>query len=203
MDKGLISEMSRRFGVLAIMSMWLAAACTNVAIAKPVNYQVQSGSSVSFVGTQQGEKFIGVFKSFDASIVMDSDNPGQSVFDVSIHLKSADSKNAERDSALATSAWFDVAHHPDAHFKTVTFRSTPQGMVADADLTIRDKTKRLVFPFSFKKTPTGATLDAKVTLSRLDYGLGAGEWADESMIGHGVDVIVHLNLSVVSDKAHH
>jgi polyisoprenoid-binding protein YceI len=175
------------------------------AFSKPLDYQVQPGSSLSFVGTQQGEQFTGVFKSFAAKVRMDREQPNQSLLDVSIELKSADSKNAERDAALATASWFDVAHYPTAHFKSVGFRQTAQGSVADAVLTIRDKTQRVVFPFVFKPTATGATLDAKVTLNRLDYGLGAGEWADESMVGHNVSVLVHLNLSAVpaTTQVHH
>jgi cytochrome b561 len=192
--------MKRRAMALAGLSlMWMGW----VSAAAPKTYTVQSGSSLTFQGTQQGEKFSGAFKNFDATIKMDDSASNASLFDVTIHLKSTDSKNAERDAALMSASWFDVAHHPDAHFKTVGFRSTPQGTVADADLTIRDKTKRIVFPYVFKKTPTGATLDATVRLNRLDYGLGAGEWADDSMVGHAVDVLVHLTLSSPSaDPAH-
>jgi cytochrome b561 len=192
--------MMSRLMVMLGLCLWLGSGFT-----KPVTYQVKSGSTIQFSGTQQGEKFTGSFKSFDALITIDSDSPNQSNFDVTIHLKSTDSHNAERDSALATSAWFDVAHHPDAHFKTVGFKVNATSAQADADLTIRDKTKRIVFPYTFVKTASGATLDAKVRLNRLDYGLGAGEWADDSMVGQGVDVMVHLELAPAAqtDKAHH
>jgi polyisoprenoid-binding protein YceI len=73
-------------------------------------------------------------------------------------------------------------------------RPSAGGATADADLTIRGKTKRIAFPFRFTTNGTGATLDARVTLDRLDYGLGTGEWADDSVIGHKVDVLVHLVL---------
>ena len=73
-------------------------------------------------------------------------------------------------------------------------RATATGAVADADVTIKGRTKRIAFPFTWSGRAGGATLDARVTLDRLDFGLGAGEWADESMVGRKVDVIVHLTL---------
>ena len=93
-----------------------------------------------------------------------------------------------------TADWFDVAHFPVATFRTVAMRATPTGVVADADLSIKGRTKRIVFPFAWKATGTGATLDARVTLDRLDFGLGGGEWADESTVARKVDVVVHLTL---------
>jgi polyisoprenoid-binding protein YceI len=150
---------------------------------------------LQFQGTQQGEKFVGAVKLYDARIAFDVADLGGSSFEVSMQLKSIDSRSSERDAAMQTADWFDTAHYPVATFKTIGFRQTNAGIVADADLTLRGKTKRIVFPFQFSKTSAGATLDARVTLNRLDFGLGAGEWGEDSMVGHRVDVIVHLQLN--------
>ena len=157
-------------------------------------YPVQAGSSLQFQGTQQGEKFTGAIKQFDARINFDPGQLANSSFEVTMQLKSMDTRSTERDLAMQTSDWFDVSHYPIATFKTTSFRQTPQGVAADADLTIKGRSKHIIFPFVWQKTPAGATLDAKVPLDRLDFGLGAGEWSDESMVGHRVDVIVHLVL---------
>ena len=60
--------------------------------------------------------------------------------------------------------------------------------------TIKGRTKRIAFPLTWKMAGTGATLDARVTLDRLDFGLGAGDRADESTVGRKVEVVVHLTL---------
>jgi polyisoprenoid-binding protein YceI len=65
---------------------------------------------------------------------------------------------------------------------------------ADATLTIRDKTVALKFPFAFEPNADGARLKARVTLDRLAFGIGSGDWADASMIGHQVEVNVDLSL---------
>ena len=156
---------------------------------------VAAQSSLSFIGSQQGERFTGVFHAFEAKIDFAADDLAGSRFDVTIPLKSLDTKSTERDQALVTADWFDVAHFPAATFRTVGLRTTPTGVVADADLSIKGRTKRIVFPFTWKAVGAGATLDARVTLDRLDFGLGGGEWADDSTVGRKIDVVVHLALA--------
>ena len=158
-------------------------------------------STIYFVGKQQGEAFTGLIKSYQATIrYAPEDLPG-SVLDVTMDLKSIDTKSPDRDQALATDAWFDYKRFPTATFKSVgALRAAPQGATADADLTIKGKTKRIAFPFRFASSASGATLDAKVMLNRLDFGLGAGEWADNAVIGQQVEVVVHLALKPAAAK---
>ena len=61
-------------------------------------------------------------------------------------------------------------------------------VVAEADLTIKGRTQRIAFPFTWKATPSGATLDARVTLDRLAFGLAAASHGLDSrrdMLEHG------------------
>jgi len=187
----MLRSMLSGFGLLLLSGVGHAAA----------TYSVQANSTLQFQGTQQGEKFTGAIKAFDARIAYDPADLGQSSFDVTIQLKSIDSRNLERDQALQTPDWFDVSRHPTATFKTVSFRAATQGAVAEADLTIKGHTKRITFPFTFQKTGSAAILDSRVTIDRLDFGLGAGEWADDSMVGRRVEVSVHLNLLPIAPPA--
>jgi polyisoprenoid-binding protein YceI len=180
--------------------MPLAASCALLvpaipAVAAPLYLVVPAQSSLSFVATQQGEKFTGTIRSFEARIEYAADELATSGLDVTIHVRSMDSQSPDRDEALATTDWFDFGKFPNATFRTVAIRATPSGPVGDADLTIKGRTKRIAFPFTWKPTGAGATLDARVTLDRLDFGLGAGDWADESTVGRKVEVVVHLTLA--------
>lgn len=173
--------------------LWAASVTAGAA---PVFTVVPAQSSLSFIGTQQGEKFTGVIRDFDARIAYASSDLASSRLEVAMRLKSIDTKSPDRDQAIATTDWFDVAKYPVATFRTLSIRATPTGPVGEAELTIKGHTQRLAFPFSWKATPDGgATLDARVTLDRLDFGLGTGEWADESMVGRKVEVVVHLALA--------
>ena len=178
------------FAALAVTFLVTASA-----IAAPLYAVLPAQSSLSFVGTQQGEKFTGTIRDFDARIAYAPEDLATSKLDVTIRMTSMDTKSPDRDQALATADWFDFARFPTATFRTVTIRATPSGPVGDADLTIKGHTKRIAFPFTWKASASGATLDARVTLDRLDFGLGTGDWADESMVGRKVEVVVHLALS--------
>jgi len=189
----------RRPAAPAVLALAILAA-TPVAAA-PRYAVVPAQSSLGFSATQQGEKFTGAIRDFDARIEYAADDLRSSVLDVTIRVKSIDTKSPDRDQALVTADWFDVAKFPTATFRTVAIRATPSGPVGDADLTIKGRTKRIAFPFTWKAGAAGATLDAQVTLDRLDFGLGAGDWADESMVGRRVDVVVHLTLTPAAAPA--
>jgi polyisoprenoid-binding protein YceI len=188
----------RRAAWLPAMIATLAGAAASAA---PTTYAVDPAqSSLTFIATQQGEKFTGTIKSLRASVRYSPTELAASSLDVSMDLKSIDTRSGERDAALATAVWFDYAHTPIATFKSVgPLRQTRDGAVADADLVIKGRTKRITFPFRFAASGAMATLDARVTLDRLDFGLGAGEWADDSVIGHKVDVVVHLVLKATAN----
>lgn len=161
----------------------------------------QARSTLTFVGTQQGEKFTGAIKSFRALVNFAPGELASSALDVTIDVKSIDSKSPDRDQALSTEAWFDYKRFPSATFKSVgALRAAADGASADADLTIKGKTVRIAFPFKWVQSGTGATLDARVSLNRFDFNLGTGEWTDTSVVGKEVEVIVHLVLSQAAAK---
>ncbi len=180
----------------AVVVGWIMAVATgSSAHALAPTYRViKDQSTLSFVGVQQGEQFTGVIKDFVATVRYAASDLAGSLLDVVIHLRSLDTRSSERDQALATADWFAISQFPDATFRTVAIRQTVNGPVGDADLTIKGRTKRIAFPFVWAQTVHGATLDARVRLNRLDFGLGSGEWVDATVVGHQVDVIVHLTL---------
>jgi len=157
-------------------------------------------STLSFATTQQGEKFTGSFGKFEALIQYDEKDIADSKLEVNIDVKSADTHSRDRDQTLASADWFDTAHQPTATFRSVAMRMTARGPTADADLTIKGKTERIAFPFKFTVNGSDATLDGQVTLDRIAFGLGTGEWADESVVGRKVDVTTHLVLHAAPAK---
>ena len=178
--------------------LWAALALLALPVAAhaaPTTWAVDPGrSTLTFETTQQGEKFTGSFGKFQALVQYDEQAIADSRIEVTIDLRSVDTRARDRDQTLAGGDWFDVAHQPTATFRTVAMRMTARGPTADADLAIKGKTQRIAFPFRFAVTGSDATLDAHVTIDRLDYGLGAGEWADESVVGRKVEVTTHLVL---------
>jgi polyisoprenoid-binding protein YceI len=169
--------------------------------AAPEYALVPAQSTLTFVGVQQGEKFTGKFPAFTARVRYAPGDLAGSSLEATIEVPKLDTASQDRDQALAGGEWFDFAKYPTASFRTVAIRPAPKGAVADAQLSIKGHTRRILFPFTWTASATGAVLDARVTLDRLEFGLGAGEWADESIIGRTVEVAVHLVLVPVPTPA--
>jgi len=165
------------------------------AAAHASDWKLASGSRLGFEGSQQGETFTGEFKQFVADLQFDPAALAQAKFDVRIQMASVDSANSERDDAMRSGDWFNVTQFPQAHFRASQFRDLGAGNYsAEASLSLRGRTVAMVFPFRWQVDASGAHLHAKVKLDRLAFGVGAGEWEDEDLIGHQVTVSVDLNL---------
>ena len=145
-------------GAAVAAALWASA----TAAAAPLYAVVPGQSALSFNGTQQGEKFTGTIRDFDAKIAYAADDLAGSKLDVTIGVKSIDTRSPDRDQALGTADWFDFAKFPTATFRTLAIRATPAGPAGDAELTIKGHTKRIEFPFVWKAAGGGATLDARV-----------------------------------------
>lgn len=181
--------MIRRLARAAALSLLLATTA-----AFGADYTMRSGN-LQFAGVQQGERFEGRFERFAPTIRFDPADLAASRFDVQIELASASTDNDERDEALKGADFFAVATFPKARFLTTAMRRIDAThFEADATLTLRDHTVALKFPFTFETTTSGARLTAKVTLDRLAFGIGAGDWASDDDIGHQVEVTVELSL---------
>ena len=65
-------------------------------------------------------------------------------------------------------------------------------------------TQELAFPFTWSREGDRARLRAQVTLDRLSFGLGTGEWAEADWVGHSVvvDVDVWLKPAPPESAAH-
>ena len=152
-------------------------------------------STLAFTNTYQDVAYTGQFKRFTAKIDYDPADLSHARFDVDVDIASLDTQNGERDQAALGADFFDTAKFPHAHFVTTAFRKAANGEVrADGELTLRGTTRPVTLVVKFVPGGDNATLDVSAQLNRLDFGIGAGQWADPSMIGNGVTVRGHLLL---------
>ena len=152
-------------------------------------------STLTFTNTYQNVEYTGQFRHFEADIDYDPDDLAHAKFDVSVDITSLDTRNSERDHTALGADFFDATKFPKAHFVTTAFRKDAGGkVVADGVLTLRGVSKPVALTVVFALNGDTATLDVTAPLKRLDFGIGAGQWADPSMIGDGVTVHGHLLL---------
>jgi polyisoprenoid-binding protein YceI len=153
-------------------------------------------SALRFSGIYQDAPFHGQFKQFTPVIRFDPATLVDARFDVNVSTRSADAGDADKNSTLATPDFFYPDKFPSARFVTKAFRKTGDGAYeADAELTIRDQTRALKFPFHWSEAGGKAHLTAKLALDRIDYGVGGGDWADDGLIARKIDVEVDLQLT--------
>jgi polyisoprenoid-binding protein YceI len=173
--------------VLGTAPAWSATAWTTDA----------ATSKLTFVATQAGGEFEGRFKRFAPVIVFDPADLAHSRFAVDIDTTSAETGETDRDNILKGKDFFAVSQWPGARFETRGLRSiSPGGFEATGRLTLRNVTRDVRLPFTFKPGADGRTavLAGGTTVQRLDYGVGQGEWTDTQWVGNDVRIRFELHL---------
>jgi len=153
-------------------------------------------SKLQFIASQGGAEFTGGFDRFQAEIRFSKSDLEHSSARVSIPTGTVNTRNGERDAALAGADWFDVEHYPVAVFSADNFeRLNARDYRASGSLTVRDTTQPVNLVFQVQQAKGTAHLTGEATLNRLAFGLGTGEWADDKLIGVRVKVKVDLYAS--------
>jgi polyisoprenoid-binding protein YceI len=158
------------------------------------SWQLEPGSRIGFTAFQQGSPVEGSFERFTADIRFDPDDLGNSRVTVEIDAASITTGHKDRDTTLRSPGFFDAARWPTARFasKVLTRRSGDR-YEAEGELTIRDVTRDVVLPFTLTIGPDPdaadrllASAESELEISRLDYGVGQGEWASTKTVGEKV-----------------
>lgn len=176
----------------------LLAALIAAVLAMPATaaeYTVAADSTLGFTGSFQGENFDGTFRTFSAVIRYDAADLAASTFEVDIDLASVVTGDSDRDGALPDADFFDIKAFPKARFVTTAFRQSGAEVIADGTLSLKGSTKPVSLKVTFTPNGSRATLDVTTTLKRLDFNVGAGEYADTSTIANEVKVKGHLVLT--------
>jgi polyisoprenoid-binding protein YceI len=123
-------------------------------------------------------KVRGAFNEFEASAVIDGEDPTSSSVSVTLHTASVDTRNEQRDGHLRTNDLLDVDTYP-----TITFASTSiaheggNDFVVTGDLTIKGVTRSIDIPLEFQgaaKDPFGNDrigFEGSVVINRKDWGV--------------------------------
>lgn len=155
-------------------------------------------SSIQFSGKQMGAPFTGTFGAFSGEIMFDEAAPEAGNGLIEIDMDTARTGGADRDKNMKDDAWFAVKSFPKAHYKIEQFEKAGEGnYLAKGTLTIRDISRPLNLPFALDISPNAAgVIEAKalgsVTIKRLDFGVGQGDWKDTSTIGDEVEITVNV-----------
>jgi polyisoprenoid-binding protein YceI len=182
----------RHFGVLV-------GACAGVTIfgtAAAGEWTVaEDSSAVKFSAVQQGSRFNGTFRDFEAMIDFDASDPTAGSVVGIVQTGSVATRDHDRDATLQDPDWFDTGKHPEARFESQSIEAAGNGeFVANGELTIKGKTQPAAMRFTWEESESNAHFVGTMKINRFDFNVGEG-WNDTSWIGQDVDVEVDLNLS--------
>lgn len=156
-------------------------------------------STLQFTFTQAGAKNQGAFRRFSVAFDFAPDNLAASRLEVTIDVASLDTGDGERDGTLRDTDLFSVKKFPQARFSATTITRTAAGYEAVGKLTIRDVTRDLRVPFTFRTAAeqgvNAGYMSGAVTIRRLDFGVGQGDWKATDQVGNDVGVSFSLRLT--------
>ena len=180
----------------ATAALCLSAAPVMAATAWSVDH---AKSRLGFSVQWSGQAFNATFKSWKADIAFDPTDLGHSKVVATIDLNSEDSGSEDNDDGLKGAEGFATDKFPTAKFETSGFVAKGgNNYVANGQLNLHGVIRPLILPFTLTINGNTAHMTGKAVVSRMDFGLGQGEWAGETPIAHAVTITVDLTAT----KAH-
>ena len=185
--------------VLPVTACSVALAAFAPALAAPSAWTVDKAASrLTFKSAFAGEDFEGAFRRWDAQIVFDPKQLAASKAVVTVETGSAATGNSERDEAMPSGDWFNVAKFPRATFATRSFKDLGGGRYqAIGDLTIRGVSKPVTLPFTLAITGDQAKMSGSVAVNRTLFGVGQGQFSSAET----VPLNVTINISLAARRA--
>ena len=163
----------------------------------PAAKLIADKSQIVFVSKQMGVPVEGTFKKFDAQVAFDPKKPEGGSVALRIDTASAGFGIPMSDAELPKAPWFDAAHFPQATFQSSAIKALGDGKFEmTGKLTIKGTAKSVTVPVGI--APAGgnqAVATGSLTIQRLDYKIGDGEWTDTSMVANEVQVRFKLTIA--------
>lgn len=150
---------------------------------------------VKFVARQSEVALEGNFRTFRADIDFDPAHPQAGTVKVAIELASADAGGADADNLLKSREFFDVEHFPRATFEANAIAPAANGgFQASGAFTLKGRSAPIVVPFTARRDGATTWYEGGVTLSRLAWHVGEGQWADTGSLDD--EVLIQFKVPV-------
>lgn len=160
-------------------------------------------SAVKATFSQFNVPVSGDFKQFSGDVQFDPAKPDATKAQLSVLTSSYDLGDAQYNKEVAGKDWFDSKNHPNGVFKLTSVKpvvgggsggATSGAFTATGELTLRGKTKALQFPVKLTSGPKAHVFSGDVTIKRLEFGIGQGDWADTALVADNVKIEFKMSL---------
>jgi len=179
--------------IRSIIALLLGCLLAGAAAAVEVGPILADKSKLVFVSKQMGVPVDGEFRKFAVAMSFDPTKPEAGRAQIDIDMASVDAGAAETNEEVTGKNWFNVKQFPKATFVSSSVKALGGNRFEVAGkLTIRDKTRDVVAPFTM--TPQGANtlFEGVFTMRRADFGIGQGVWADFDTVANEVQIKFRL-----------
>ncbi|MGE0668482.1 MAG: YceI family protein [Sphingomonadales bacterium] len=184
--------MTRVIAAALALCLWAAGAAPSRAADAPTWRIDAEKSTLAFFATQVGQRFTGRFARFSADLTLDPADLAGARLTATVDLASVDAGDRQRNEALPGKDWFDTAAHPKATFRSESFAAKGgRNFEVTGVLRLKGIERRVTIPFTLTPIGDSAAIKGGFTLTRTDFGVGAGQWATGQWVG--LDVAVAIN----------
>ena len=137
-----------------------------------------SSSSVKFKIKNLGVTITGSFMGVDGNLIFDPGNPSSSSFEASIDVTSINTGIDMRDEHLRKEEYFDAKNYPRIKFVSTKVSSSnkPGAFKIVGNLTIKNVTKEISFPFTATAEGTGYLFSGEFRINRRDFKVGGNSF---------------------------
>ena len=151
---------------------------------------VLTESHISFTATQNNAPVIGQFDQFAGQIQFDPNQLAEDQVTMVVNMASVNASYGEIADTLKSADWLNIQQFPKATFTAKDFIKTGDNQYkANGLLTLRDKTLPVTLNFTLTSyTTNNAVAKGTAQISRTQFGVGQGQWADTSAIKDSVQV---------------
>ena len=134
-------------------------------------------AGVSFKLKMLGATVEGKFKGFSGTMKFDPNNLATSSLNASVDASTLDTDNNLRNKHLKEKEeFFNVAKYPTVKMKTTKIEKDGNNYVGYFDLTMKETTKSVKIPFTFRQEGNNATFQGSAVINRRDWSVGGGTW---------------------------
>jgi polyisoprenoid-binding protein YceI len=189
-------QMQMRRSAVAMIVLVLSGAASVVLAEQTL---IADKSEVVFVSSQMGVPVDGSFSKFQAQVNLDPTRLQSSSVSFTVDVSSVVFPSDDVQKELAKPDWFDTAHFPKAEFKSSRIRDLGGGRYEiSGTLTIKGRAREVTFPVSLSRSGTITFVTGTLTIKRLQFGIGQGEWGDTSLVADDVQIKFKIALSGVA-----
>lgn len=170
----------------------MLSACATSGAAEECYTPEATGGAVTFRVIQAGAPYSGKFLRFAGEVCFAQGRITR--INASLDPTSVDTGLPELDAALQDKDFFAVHEFPRVTFASTSVQARGAAQLARGTLEIKGTRREMEVLLRTQQLGEKLSISGTFTLDRLQYGIGAGEWANTRWLGAEVQLDIHAIL---------